>query len=423
MFKFNFSFDQENNNIKINEEETPVVVDSTNLTTESNSDYFSQVKNGIYSYEDLIELNNNNSEDKIFKQFYLNKNLNEDFYDEEEDENETEESRLSNELADQAKYSVINYIDCYRLENNKGTQDDDEILNKINKTHDIVPGKYEGGLKVWELSMDLARLIYNLNSFDLDLIQNENVRQELSSVRDFFRSAFTTREGSTSLKFNILELGCGHALPALSVLKLIEDHFAKNTESVDSGSKTIEVSVYLQDFNENIVKNITFENVRKFLNESNSESKIGYDFRFVYGDWRQIILDQDNILPKNFFNLILTSETIYNSQNYKSLLNIFKECLSTQQNSTTQAKKLKTESFDSSCVLLSAKTYYFGCGGNVLEFVRMAKSSAYSFKISDNLLIEQVINNDTSNSSNAKNSSEEIIDLASISKEIIKLTF
>ena len=53
---------------------------------------------------------------------------------------------------------------------------------------DIIPGVYEGGLKVWECTIDLLKYIVSHS----DLIKNKH----------------------------ILELGCGHGLIGIGALKL-----------------------------------------------------------------------------------------------------------------------------------------------------------------------------------------------------------
>ena len=120
---------------------------------------------------------------------------------------------------------------------------------------------------------------------------------------------------------------------------------------------------------------------------------------------------ENKILPRNYFDIILTSETIYNKNNYNYLLNIFKGCL-TQNKST-------------SLVLLAAKTYYFGCGGNLLEFLNVAKSSNYNFKSSKSLIFgydtrEKIIKflNENTNDNNNDDDDDEN-NFESISKEII----
>ena len=124
--------------------------------------------------------------------------------------------------------------------------------------------------------------------------------------------------------------------------------------------KKLKIIVHLQDFNKQIVEDITFENVKKFIEiikekwTNTSLGEIPFEIipEFVYGDWKD--LKNKNTLPKDYYNLILSSETIYNSENYKSLLDLFKKCLIKKEN----------EAF----VLLSSKTYYFGCGGKLQLF-------------------------------------------------------
>lgn len=201
----------------------------------------------------------------------------------------------------------------------------------------------------------------------------------------------------------------------------------------------LEVVIYLQDFNKQIVEDITYENVKQFqrdLNEKWSKngtaqktSPIKLTCKFVYGDWKDLH-DSKDILPGDYFNLILTSETIYNSENYAALLDLFKRCL----------VKEKEEAL----VLLSAKTYYFGCGGrklfdtllfsgdylilskifksllgNLLEFLRLAESSAYKFKASDNLLFNDSSVEVSQQASNSFFNST----TSTIGKEIVTLYF
>lgn len=217
-------------------------------------------------------------------------------------------------------------------------------LNEINKTHDVVPGKYEGGLKIWESSIDLAKY----------LIENK---------LKFNR------------KINILELGCGHGLPVLALLKIIPHEYIN--------------SIYLQDFNKECLEKITCPNI------SHALSDIKINIKFIYGDWKHLL--SENLIPSNYFDLILTSETIYNNLYYKSLLNLMKYSLNIKEK----------DSF----ILLAAKTYYFGCKGNIHDFCNLAKSNEYLFKLSDNLLV----NNNNEMPFNK--------DQMSISREIIKMYF
>lgn len=73
--------------------------------------------------------------------------------------------------------------------------------------------------------------------------------------------------------------------------------------------------------------------------------------RFYAGDWQKWL----NLTPQcEVYDIILTSETIYNPKNQHKLL----DCLFT---------KLKKDGM----VLLAAKTYYFGVGGDIEDFKKL----------------------------------------------------
>ena len=61
-------------------------------------------------------------------------------------------------------------------------------------SHDLVKGKYEGGLKLWECAIDLTKYV----------------------VRERVVEAMVTL--STSKSFRVLELGCGHGVPGIASL-------------------------------------------------------------------------------------------------------------------------------------------------------------------------------------------------------------
>jgi hypothetical protein len=429
MFKFNFQVDAD-----AGQNDTAATIVEVNEDEKQEAD--ETVETGVYSYTELVDLKSQQTVQKqyMFKRLFLNKDLSayesesEEEEEDEQKENDTEENAVENKpttskLNDTEPFAFIDYVDSYQLQ---GTND--ETLDVINKTHDLVPGKYEGGLKVWELSIDLARLIYNLNFYDLATVPNGDHREQLTWLKTYFTHVIAADQST----FNIFEIGCGHALPSLSVLRVLE-------ELLSSANKNLKIVVYLQDFNQEIVNNITFENAKRFVETTQIASNI--EFKFVYGDWRQIL--ERDLVPANYFDLILTSETIYNSSNYKSLLNMFKKCLKTGEleaqdpvETESVAKKLRVskdangqDQFDGSgVVLLSAKTYYFGCGGNVLEFSKLAASNAYAFKVSANILVDSVVGNyqfQVTDDENGKLSSDqselEVVQNASIGKEIIKL--
>lgn len=375
MFKFNFNVDDTNENINQEITENRESNDEHKREPEEEEEDF-----GTITYEELQSSKTQENEIE-FKRLQL--------------DNET----------------FIDYIDSYRVK-----MDENDLLTKINQTHDLVPGKYEGGLKVWELSVDLAHFVYDVNHMDMIDI-GEQLSTELKSIKEFFNRTNRT-------EFNILELGCGHALPSLAIIKYLD-------QIEFCSKKQIIFNIYLQDFNKQIVENVTYENVKQFL-AADSNERIKKSFHFVWGDWGKLNKDE-KILPKDYFNLILTSETIYNIKNYSKLLNLFQKCL---------LKNLNEASLDS-FVLLSAKTYYFGCGGNLHEFLNVAKSNDYKFNFTNNLLLnanyttsdatrsddhsqnDYTNNSDFKSSINSNSYTSSLIAISSrdssIAKEIIKL--
>jgi hypothetical protein len=308
MFKFNF-------NIEADDEEDEVKLSKNNQDEETTSN----VPYGVIDFNELDSLSSNSErlDSKFFKKIML----------------------------DEVNFVEYIYIENSNLINLIKNNDD---LIEITKTHDLVNGKYEGGFKVWECSVDLSQYLYS------------NYKTDLSEL-------------------NIFEIGCGHALPSLSLLKkLISIKHLKV------------VNLYLQDYNRDCIELITYLNVKKFLVD-NSEllkaSLVELNIKFVYGDWKA--LSASNLLPMNSFDILLTSETIYNRLYYKGLLELCKNLLNLKD----------------SYILLAAKTCYFGCSGSLNEFLTLSKSSSYNFKNSQNLLV----------------SSELSVIHGTISREIIKL--
>lgn len=331
MFKFNFNIDpDELEAVVINETNDVNAVPTTATTDDANDN------------NKLTEENEDNNNYGIIELDELNSN---DYY-------ETNKSLIENSLKkfnldknQHIEYLLIDNSDLLdKLNLNKN-------LIEINKTHDVLKGKYEGGLKIWECSIDLARYLFN--SLSLETIQNNN--DELTFI----------------------ELGCGHALPSLSLLKAIHQ-----------SSKFKTINVYLQDYNRDCLESVTYINLKHFLLKHEFKD-VKLNVKFVYGSWKYL----NKILPNFKFDLILTSETIYNRFYYKDLLDLCKYLLKTNKNENNNEDEIKHKKFkydeeriSSSFILLAAKTYYFGCGGNLYEFLNLAKSNEYKFKCTKNLI-------------------------------------
>ncbi|CAM9677984.1 unnamed protein product, partial [Ectocarpus fasciculatus] len=179
---------------------------------------------------------------------------------------------------------------------------------------DLIPGQYEGGLKIWECSIDLVNHFLR--------------RTELHS-------------GS------VLELGCGHGLPAVA--------------SLLKGCRP----VVLSDFNEDVcgclvLSGVTWPNI---VRNCNTHSVPSSGTRCVAGDWLALSSElqrgygsRKHFLVLNvpcFFDLILSAETLYSSESSSRLNGII---------------NLKVCFLCCSDIICS---YYFGVGGGSMDFLNL----------------------------------------------------
>lgn len=180
------------------------------------------------------------------------------------------------------------------LEILKSDENVEESIKHAENSHsDLIPAKYEGGLKIWECTYDLAaHLVEQKTYFDL---KNKSV----------------------------LDLGCGAGILGILALKLGAEH------------------VDFQDYNADVLRLVTSHNVNL-----NKDSDRYSHCKYFCGDWESF-----SSLNNVQYDIILSSETIYNPDNYLKLLNTLK-------------RKLKKTGI----ALIAAKSYYFGVGGSVREF-------------------------------------------------------
>lgn len=217
-------------------------------------------------------------------------------------------------------------------------EDEEKILTRTaEQRSDLISGVYEGGLKVWECTYDLLELI--------------------------------EKEGETFTGKAVLDLGCGAGLLGILALK--------------RGARL----VHFQDYNTTVIEQLTVSNV--ILNcgdededDSDDEErgkgggkiKAKQDLkedtpppkkrsidrtqcplldkcRFFSGDWSTFLdlLVKEDPLPK--FDIILTSETIYNTDYYPVLHKTLEELLA-----------------PGGLVYLATKSHYFGVGGGLHLF-------------------------------------------------------
>ncbi|XP_013186893.1 histidine protein methyltransferase 1 homolog isoform X2 [Amyelois transitella] len=174
------------------------------------------------------------------------------------------------------------------------------------KSHsDLVTAKYEGGLKIWECTYDLVEYLKN-NS---DTIKLESAK--------------------------VLDLGCGAGI--LGIYAFING-----------------AHVTFQDYNKEVLEHVTIPNVLLNIDEEDNVSENIRKCKFYSGDWESF----NKIDETESYDVILTSETIYNIANYDKLINLFIKRLSR-----------------TGAVYLAAKTCYFGVGGGVRQFESKLKNN------------------------------------------------
>ncbi|XP_072767645.1 histidine protein methyltransferase 1 homolog isoform X2 [Anoplolepis gracilipes] len=146
------------------------------------------------------------------------------------------------------------------------------IIEAETQHSDLIPAKYEGGLKIWECTFDLSQYIL----------------EEKIELKDKL----------------IMDLGCGAGLIGLIAL-------LKNS------------TVHFQDYNAEVLRSVTIPNVLlNFDNHANLLTKC----EFYAGDWASLVTLFDDDENKKY-DYIFTSETIYNPENHKKLYEIFKKRL------------------------------------------------------------------------------------------------
>ncbi|NWU64796.1 MET18 methyltransferase, partial [Pterocles burchelli] len=204
--------------------------------------------------------------------------------------------------------------------------DGEGIVSKSVSSHsDLIPGVYEGGLKIWECTFDLM---------------------------DYFAEAEIQFTNKT-----VLDLGCGAGLLGITALRGKAE------------------KVHFQDYNSIVIDEITLPNVvancikagnRMGSGDNKKTSKppskkprkaerlpdVLTKCRFFSGEWSevsQLLLSSNK--PFSKYDVILTSETIYNPDYYSALHDTLAQLLGKNGR-----------------VYLASKSHYFGVGGGIYLF-------------------------------------------------------
>ncbi|XP_009937552.2 histidine protein methyltransferase 1 homolog isoform X1 [Opisthocomus hoazin] len=199
------------------------------------------------------------------------------------------------------------------------------VSKSVSSRSDLIPGVYEGGLKIWECTFDLI---------------------------DYFSEAEIHFANKT-----VLDLGCGAGLLGIVALRGKAE------------------KVHFQDYNSTVIDEITLPNV--VANCINEGSRMGSGdhrktskpplkrpkkaecspdaltkCRFFSGEWSKVselLLSSNEPFLK--YDIILTSETIYNPDYYSALHDTLAQLLDKNGR-----------------VYLASKVLYFGVGGGIYLF-------------------------------------------------------
>ncbi|XP_060682502.1 histidine protein methyltransferase 1 homolog [Hemiscyllium ocellatum] len=210
----------------------------------------------------------------------------------------------------------LRHLNVWAVERALSLEDRGEagVSGAIARRSDLVPGVYEGGLKIWQCTFDL---IEHLSGVEL--------------------------EGR-----RVLDLGCGAGLLGIVALR--------------RGA----AEVHFQDYNGSVIEGVTLPNVA--LNEEEEEEEErpakrrraqGPEprplsrCRFFSGDWSRF----GDVHGGSFkYDLVLSSETLYNPDSYGELHDALSSLLS-----------------QDGLVYLATKSHYFGVGGGIHLFESFVK--------------------------------------------------
>mmetsp|Transcript_10005 Transcript_10005/g.14838 ORF Transcript_10005/g.14838 Transcript_10005/m.14838 type:complete len:350 (-) Transcript_10005:75-1124(-) len=247
------------------------------------------------------------------------------------------------------------------------------------KNTDLIPGVYEGGLKVWECSLDLCRFLAHV--MDGTMSTESDFRHVTEAVRRSIENG-----GSA------FELGCGHGLPACLLLR----------ESVRRYTNSV---VVFSDFNDFVLRDVTIPNallnVCGLYQQQGNDSVVDSASQALQkqsicagGDWmglshklsnNEVLLPvplTENRVVDERFDVLLASETTYTTE-------------SCQDTAYLMLKHLKV---DVGVGLVATKRFYFGVGGGADAFAQAAdKVSESSQSHGLRLVVRTIQSYDTGN--------------------------
>jgi hypothetical protein len=199
---------------------------------------------------------------------------------------------------------------------------------------DLIPGVYEGGLKVWESSLDL---LHYMNDHPEETLPDKSEVSLASRPND-----------ARPLRY--LELGCGHGLPGCMIIRQ-----AIRRNILDR------IEVVFSDYNEFVLSDVLLSNI--ILNTSDlgmdGVHELAKSIKLGSGDWYGMLPpapENENVKLMHSFDWIGASETLYTVE-------------AAQETAFLLSHLLCPESGQA---LVASKRYYFGVGGGVDAFRQAA---------------------------------------------------
>nr|SVE70021.1 EOG090X0C09 [Eubosmina coregoni] len=169
----------------------------------------------------------------------------------------------------------FNLVDVRHVEHILEESDHENFKNltdALELKSDVVKGVYEGGLKIWECTVDLL--------------------------------TYLSKESFNFTGLDVLDLGCGAGILGLNAIK--------------NGA----ASVHFQDYNSEVLELVTIPNVLLNIDGNKPEQLDNTNkLKFFAGDWGSLCG------KLGVYDVVLTSETIYSPANYNKLINIFNTVL------------------------------------------------------------------------------------------------
>jgi hypothetical protein len=297
----------------------------------------------------------------------------------------------------------VDWETCSFLQATTALENETEYAEKTTKEKpiwertDIDPGKYEGGMKIWECSLDLVRYLAQQQAQQIEDNNNNGGVGDNGNGNDHNMMNSPCNLAATG--GYVLELGCGHGLPACYLLRQAlaqqqqQQREPVGNDDATSAGTSKPWTIVFTDYNDFVVQDVTVSNI--VINASAVKAPIADLVPHVVmgaGDWldlsRQLqlqsssssnnntaeahqqvlsesgsstpVAEQSQLPANGKFDWILAAETIYSEQAAK-------------ETALFIVRHLK---HTTGVALIATKRYYFGVGGGSDAFREAVHAAA-----------------------------------------------